>query len=380
MALQRKKWLFLLIGIILPLIAVCALGVSSYLWYRALKPELIPPPTVVARSQVNPDIFSAELKGNLAEVMSGFGIGEKSISRVDRDVSKDGVRHIYTVKVPEKVSLILVNLKITTMAKDMGGSVFHGIESSDGRILTLSLGARKTPTDVVILKKYPGIEAILAKMAVIIDDVGVRNTETAANFCELDQTITLSILPFRPYTSQAVELARATKTPYMLHMPMEPKSSRANPGEGVLLVKDDKSVIRRKLLKAFRSVQGAGGLNNHMGSKVTENVRTMEIVMEFLSQNNLFFIDSKTTLNTVGYYISNKTGVKSAIIDGFLDVDNSETAVENKLELLAKQALTNGRILVIGHDRPNTLAVLKRKLPELEKKGITFVGAHEMIR
>ena len=266
------------------------------------------------------------------------------------------------------------------MVKEMGGSVFHGIESSNGRSLTLTLGSGKTTTDVVLLRKMPGVEVIKARMAIIIDDIGVRNPESGEKFCALEQCVTLSILPFRPYTKKMTVHARKTGTPYMLHMPMEPKSDKANPGKGVLLADDEKSVLLEKLRKAFVSVSGAGGLNNHMGSKITENVRAMEVVMEFLEDNNLFFIDSKTSQNTTGYPISKKMGVKSAIIDGYLDVENEEAAIEKRLERLAEQALTNGRVLVIGHDRPSTLAVLERKLPELEKRGITFVAAVDLLR
>ena len=380
MTSRKKNLIFLFLNILLPLIAIGTLGVSSYLWYRVLMPETIPPPPVVSRSETNPNMFSAELSVNLTRVMSDFGVDDKDIKRRKADDIEDGLRHIYTIRVPEKASLMLINLNISIMAKDMGGSVFQGIESSSGTVLTITLGASKKPTDVVIFKKTPDIELKRAKMAIIIDDVGVRNPESAKKLCALDQVVTLSILPFRPHTSQVVELAKETETPYMLHMPMEPKSSKANPGEGVLLADDEKEVIIEKLTKAFRSVRDAGGLNNHMGSKATENVRTMEIVMEFLRDNNLFFIDSKTSLNTSGYTISNRLGVKSAIIDGYLDVDNDSAAIEKNLERLAQKAFITGWVIVIGHDRPNTLAVLEGKLPELEKRGIRFVGALKLIR
>jgi len=262
----------------------------------------------------------------------------------------------------------------------MGGSVFHGIEGADGKILTLTLGASRQPTDVIILRKIPGIEIKQAKMAIIIDDVGFRSPESARRFCNLGQVVTLSILPFQPYTEQDVELARDTGTPYILHMPMEPTSLEAKPGEGVINVNDEKSVIIQKLRKAFRSVNGAPGLNNHMGSKVTENVRAMEFIMSFLAENNLFFVDSRTSLNTVGYSTSTRMGVKSAIIDSYLDVEDNELFIEGRLEKLADEAFVKGQVIAIGHDRPHTLSVLEKKLPELEKRGITFVPASALIR
>jgi len=379
MADKRRKRIILFINIALPLIAVIALGVSSYIWYKVLKPAKIPPP-VILQSKVAPETFSAGLKGNLVETLSDFGIEEKNITRKDTDPSIDTIRHVYTIRVPEKASLTLINQKITSMAKNMGGSMFSGIEGSNGKTLTITLGSGKIPTDIVLIKKVTGIELKQAKIAIIIDDLGIKSLNSAQRLCNLGQTVTLSILPFQRRTSQVVELAVETGTPYMLHMPMEPTSSKANPGKGAILVEDSKSQVIEKLEKAFDDVRGARGINNHMGSKATENVRSMEIVMNFLAAHNYFFIDSKTSLTTAGYRISQKSGVKSAIIDGYLDVSDDQAVIEKKLDYLAQHAFSNGHAVVICHDRVNTIAVLERKLPELEKKGIKFVEISELIR
>lgn len=376
---KRRKRIILLINIALPLIAVIALGVSSYIWYKVLEPDKIPPP-VILQSKVSPKAFSAGLNGNLIETLSDFGIEEQNLTRKDIDTSIDTIRHVYTIRVPEKASLTLINLKITSMAKNMGGSVFSGIEGSNGKTLTITLGSGKIPTDIVVLKKVKGIELIQAKMAIIIDDLGIKSLNSAQRLCRLGQTVTLSILPFQRRTSKVVELAVETGTPYMLHMPMEPMSSKANPGKGAILTEDSKSQVIEKLEKAFRDVRGARGINNHMGSKATENVRSMEMVMNFLDEHNYFFIDSKTSLNTAGYRISQISGVKSAIIDGYLDVSDDRADIEKKLDYLAQNAFSNGYAVAICHDRANTVAVLERMLPELEKKGIKFVEISELIR
>lgn len=379
MAADKSRFTFILVYFLLPLIALSTLGVSSYLWYRAFKPGAISPP-VVSTTEKKPETFSEELPEHLTRLLSDFGVEERDIKRKDADQRKDGVRHIYTVKIPEKSSLMLLNLRVTLLVKSLGGSIFRGIEGADGTMLTLTLGASKQPTDIIILRKIPGIELKQAKMAIIIDDVGFRSSDSARRFCNLGQVVTLSILPFQPHTMQDVELARETGTPYMLHMPMEPRSSEAKPGEGVILDDDDKSVILQKLRKAFRSVNGAPGLNNHMGSKVTDNVRAMEFIMAFLAENDLFFVDSKTSLNTAAYATSTRMGVKSAIINSYLDNEDDEAYIENRLEKLATHAFDNGQAIAIGHDRSNTLAVIERKLPELEKRGITFVPVSALIR
>ena len=157
--------------VFMPLVAVVALGASSYIWYKALVPETKPiPPVHLLR--VAPHTFSDGLEGNLRAVLTECGIDESGLTIRK---AQDTVNKIYSVKVPETSSLILLNLRISTRVRDMGGLVFRGIEGSDGKTLTLTVGTGKTPTDIVIFKKVPGTIARAAKVAVIIDDLGIKS-------------------------------------------------------------------------------------------------------------------------------------------------------------------------------------------------------------
>jgi len=365
--------------VVAPLIAVVALGASLFLWYRALTIEkeriTLPQPF-----RVSPRAFSAGLEGNLRVTLEEFGIGEKDVeSRVPEPPVGD-IHRIYTVRVPENVSLTLLNQKITRMVREMGGGVIRGVEGSSGRRLALTVGVGRTPTDMVILCKVRGVVAKKARVAVIIDDLGIKSVDLARRLCSLDQTVTLAILPFQRHTKEVVELAEETDTPYILHMPMEPKSKKADPGEGAIRFGDDEETVRKKLRRAFKSVAGARGLNNHMGSMVTEDVRMMEYVMRYLRENDYFFIDSRTSRASVGYRISQKSGVRGAAISGYIDVEDEQSAIEERLDELARGTFKNGFAIILGHDRPNTVEVLERKLPALEEKGVAFVKVSDLVR
>jgi len=55
----------------------------------------------------------------------------------------------------------------------------------------------------------------------------------------------------------------------------------------------DQKEIWSRLEASWERLPAARGLNNHMGSKGTTNQYLMEIIMDFLKQKNLFFIDVK---------------------------------------------------------------------------------------
>jgi len=311
--------------------------------------------------------------------LSEFGIEDKDIDSRKPVFPEDTIKHIYRVNIPENASLSLFNLRITTMVEKIGGTVFRGIEGSGGSLLTLTVGAVKTPTDLIILRKKRGFKPRTAKIAIIVDDLGIKNLDQAKRFCSLEQIVTFSILPYQKNTSEVVELALNTDTPYILHMPMEPKSRKANPGKGAIFTSDDETLIYEKLKRAFKDVKGARGLNNHMGSKATEDIRIMEFVTKYLNENNYFFIDSQTSRNSKGYDVSCRNGVKTAKMSGFIDAVNDKTNIEKRLDELSDFAFEQGSAIIICHNRLNTIEVLEKKLPELHKKGIRFIKVTDLV-
>ncbi len=369
----------ILLYILLLLTAVATLVVSTYLWYLVLKPEAVEKPTIIPL-RISAESFSLILEKNLRSLLSEIGIDEDGIIISEPDSTHGEINNVYTVQIPENRSLTLFNVKIHQMADEMGGRVFQGLESSNGRQLTIRVGAGRRPTDLIVLRKVNIVQPPLARVALIVDDLGTRNLESARRLCNLEQVVTLSILPFQLHTNDVVELAHETGTPYILHMPMEPKSYAANPGEGAIRTVDRNTDIREKLERAFRDVRGAEGLNNHMGSKATEDLRTMEIVMDYLSENNYFFVDSRTSNNSKGYSLSQKMGVKSAVLYTYIDVEADRDFMNDRIDKIAAAAREKGIVVAICHDRPLTIEVLEKRLPELAASGITFIKVSDIVR
>jgi|TARA_B110000902_G_scaffold255782_1_gene321595 hypothetical protein len=74
----------------------------------------------------------------------------------------------------------------------------------------------------------------------------------------------------------------------MLHMPMESLAGN-NQEKNVLLASMPPHQIVHTLKVAIFTVPDAVGVNNHMGSKLTQLSLPMSITMEFLSKQGLFF-------------------------------------------------------------------------------------------
>jgi hypothetical protein len=102
--------------------------------------------------------------------------------------------------------------------------------------------------------------------------------------------------------------------------------------------------------------------------------------MQEIKKHDLYFLDSFVTANSVCAPLAKKFGLKFAKRDVFLDNQNNPEYIKNQLGELKKIANRQGLAVGIGHDRKNTLLVLKETLPELAKEGYKFVFVSEIAR
>ena len=217
------------------------------------------------------------------------------------------------------------------------------------------------------------------KVAFIIDDLGYE-TEVAKKMMELEFPVALSILPFLQYSEFIAEEGRKNNKEIMLHLPMEPNNSGANPGPGAIKSYMSEEEIRQAVRKCILDFPYAIGVNNHMGSKITEDREIMEIVLEEIKGYNLFFIDSITTKDSIAYEVAQEMEIKSAVRSVFLDNENDMEYIKGQMLEVQETALIEGEVIAIGHSRINTFYVLKRMVPELIKAGIEIVPVSELVK
>jgi polysaccharide deacetylase 2 family uncharacterized protein YibQ len=198
------------------------------------------------------------------------------------------------------------------------------------------------------------------KIAIIIDDLGYDKC-LAEGFMGLDLPLTLSILPLAPFTRSIAQRARKRGREIMLHLPMEPRSyPRINPGDGVLLVSMERDVILKVLDRDLSEIPFVAGVNNHMGSRFTENKEKMAVVLAELKRRGLYFVDSKTSRGSVAFDLARQMDIRAARRDIFLDNDLSEAALKIQMDRLLHVARHKGHAIGIGHPHKETLRFLTK--------------------
>jgi len=216
------------------------------------------------------------------------------------------------------------------------------------------------------------------KIAIIIDDLGYQK-EIAERIISLDFPVTISILPFLPHSQIVAQMAKEKGLTILLHLPMEPQNSYVNPGQGAIFSTMTEEEIRNKMLANFQELPYVDGINNHMGSKATENTAVMRIVLNEVRERGLFFIDSMTSPNSVGYTLSKQMGIKTAYRSVFLDNDQDIDYIRSQVNLLKDFAEKYGTAIAIGHPYCNTIDVLSEIDLLLRAEGIRIVKLEELL-
>ena len=223
----------------------------------------------------------------------------------------------------------------------------------------------------------PELEA--PRIAIIMDDMGVSN-EYLDELLALDYPVTLSVLPGELHSVEAATLAHDRGWEVMLHLPMEPLNyPEANPGEYALFVSMSRKEITRRLTDYLDSVPFVSGVNNHMGSRFTGDEEGMSAVLDVLKQYELFFVDSRTTPDTVAYTMALGMGVPAAernvFLDNYRDVEKIEANIEQLLDMAARE----GSAVGICHPYDETLTALTRMEKRLTADDVMVVPVGELI-
>lgn len=218
-----------------------------------------------------------------------------------------------------------------------------------------------------------------ARVAIIIDDMGM-DVRHSRQIIALPAPLTLSFLPYAPEARAMAQAAAASGHELMIHMPMEPMKAGLNMGPIALHAGMDGPAFDSMLAKAYASFDGYVGMNNHMGSRLTQDRDAMRRVMRSLKVRNLYFIDSRTIGSSVAEDEAAKAGLRHGTRDVFLDDDNAPDAVAASLGRLEAVAHRKGYAIAIGHPRPATIAALKGWIATANDKNIEIVPASALLQ
>lgn len=155
----------------------------------------------------------------------------------------------------------------------------------------------------------------------------------------------------------------------MLHLPMEPNEFPvANPGPGALLFQMTPDQLIGQLNIDLDLIPGVKGVNNHMGSALSESSAHMRQIFSILKKRGLYYIDSRTTAKTVARPSAKLLQLPFAERDIFIDHFENERFIRGQLDQLIERAKQQGFAVGIAHPHPITHKVLSEFMPAIKQK------------
>jgi polysaccharide deacetylase 2 family uncharacterized protein YibQ len=180
-------------------------------------------------------------------------------------------------------------------------------------------------------------------------------------------------MTYAPNAAHLAEAARKAGHEIMVHVPMEPINRDADPGKNALLTSLSREEILRRLQWDLAQFQGYVGINNHMGSRFTQDAEGMQVVLGELKARGLLFLDSRTIASSVGDSLAARLGLTHLKRDVFLDNVIDEADIRKALARAEAVAKKQGFAIAIGHPHPDTVAALRQWIPEAKAKGFVLV-------
>ncbi len=301
-----------------------------------------------------------------------IGIVKKNVFLEHSTSKREGgmawTESLLKVQIPRSTSFSLVEEHFRRSLSS-AGDAFSLDASKSGKSLHLEVKVMGRVTHRLTFI-YP---ASRARVAIVIDDLG-KESPIAREILNWDIPLTLSILPFTAHAKNIASEAHRKGKEVILHLPMEPRGyPKIRPGEGVLLEEMNEEELLRQLSKDIEAIPYIKGVSNHMGSRLMEDPEKIRVILAELRRRKFFFLDSRTTPQTIGLQTAKSLGLRVAERSLFLDHSARKEDVKKQLEQLIQLSLSKGKAIGIGHPHPSTIKSLKEMIPKMQEKGIEIV-------
>ncbi|MDK2595915.1 divergent polysaccharide deacetylase family protein [Pseudoalteromonas obscura] len=214
------------------------------------------------------------------------------------------------------------------------------------------------------------------QIAIVIDDIG--NHQRDLEFLNLPGELTYALLPHTPFSQHFAYQAALKNKELILHIPMQSLDNKTL-GPGGLTLDMQKWQLQKTLGHALSSLPHVKGVNNHMGSALTQHDEPMKWTMEILKKRSLYFLDSRTTPYSQAQTVANIYGVNNIARHVFLDNELESKQLELQLNQLKTIATQQGYAIGIAHPYPKTQRFLRDALRDLQDQGFELVPLSTLV-
>lgn len=220
-----------------------------------------------------------------------------------------------------------------------------------------------------------------AELVFVIDDAGY-SVENLKLYTSLPFPIAIAVLPRLPRSKECADLVRAAGKEVMLHQPMQALALSLNPGDGAILPGMSTIETYNTVIENISEIGPVAGMNNHEGSLITSDAIKMGAVLDAVYDENIFFLDSRTTAETRAPAAALERGMEILERDIFIDDEVDREKMTAQILRGLDIANRKGHAIMIGHvDKSSQIlpALLLDMYPGLSQKGYKIVFPSDLL-
>ena len=388
---DNEKGKGLRFGLIAIAVVVAVLSVAIVIrWYfigfPAVFKSFLPHPPVVSTPKGSPAEAAEKLRKALNDRLQALGIwklleGEAAVQVVTLRGEVFPVCH-ETFRLPRRFSpyelaALLDPTAVSLGARRVKAPAEEPPSAPDASRTTYSFAYddKWTPMEITFVETHK------PRVCIVVDDGGYQRGEALERLYGFKVPVTLALIPGAEFAKNLAEEAPSQGIEVICHMPMEGHEKFPKGAYPEYLMRGmSQGEVKKNLDAAFDNLPGCQGMNNHMGSLATADAALMSEVCGVLKSRGLFFLDSRTSVQTVGEQEAQKVHLPHFRRDVFLDNVEQPDAILKQLDQLVEKAKKRGFAVGIGHFRLMTLKVLEEAVHKLRDEGIQFVYASEIVK
>jgi polysaccharide deacetylase 2 family uncharacterized protein YibQ len=213
------------------------------------------------------------------------------------------------------------------------------------------------------------------RVAIVFEHAGTSLAELQTIYA-MHRPFALGIFPHMRYSAQIAREAPSHGLVPMLHLPMESNNpADLGPVSGIVLVRMSDAYITRVVAGDLDSVPGVVGVDNHGGSRATQDARVMHAALAIVKARGLWFEENRNSPRSVTIEVAHGLGLRALEVDSYLD--QPPDGIASKLRGLIVTARRQGWAIGVGHIVTGTPQVVRRLLPEFERAGVDIVPLTE---
>lgn len=264
---------------------------------------------------------------------------------------------------------------VTTQEKNTKGTEQNVPTNNTTKPVASTTNSTKgTEQNVTPTSSYNFPQAQNGAQLIFVFDDGGQNLNHIAQFLTLPFPFTVAVLPKLAHSKETAQKVRSSGNEVILHQPMQAVNKAVNPGPGAITPEMDENQIISTLFTNINEIGPIAGMNNHEGSLITADSAKMEVILKMASENGIYFLDSRTNVETKVPYVASALGYSWYERNIFLDNEKTKANALAELKKGLAIANKNGSVIMIGHvwSADFLPAFLKEVYPELKAKGYTF--------